>query len=139
MKQLKKRGFYLASRCPLCGAAEEEFNLLLVHCPSIWGLWEGLIPFQGQLFLIKEMLMGWIWFPFRKKQENFGWQHHYAFYGRFGRKGIRYVFEEMEFSISMIKASFISSLTFQLGILMWGIALLLDSHCVFFSLSWVVS
>ena len=42
-KNLKNRGFQLASRCPLCGKDEEELNHILIHCPSIWGLWEGLI------------------------------------------------------------------------------------------------
>ena len=42
-EHLKKRGFQLASRCPLCGKAEENLNQLLIHCPSVWSLWEGLI------------------------------------------------------------------------------------------------
>ena len=48
MDQLKKGGFQMASRCPLCGKAEEVLDHLLIHCPSIWGLWFGLISlFQG--------------------------------------------------------------------------------------------
>ena len=35
---LKKRGFHLASRCPLYSKADEELNPLLIHCPSVWGL-----------------------------------------------------------------------------------------------------
>ena len=37
-ENLKKRGFRLASKCPLCGKAEEELNHLFFHCPSIRGL-----------------------------------------------------------------------------------------------------
>ena len=47
MKHLKKRGFQLASRCPLCGKAEEELNHILIYCPTVWGLWEGLISIPG--------------------------------------------------------------------------------------------
>lgn len=36
MEPLKKWGFLLASRFPLCGNAEEGINHLLVHCPSVW-------------------------------------------------------------------------------------------------------
>ena len=46
-KQLKKRGFQLANRCPLCEKAEEKLEHLLIHCPSIWGLWVALIPILG--------------------------------------------------------------------------------------------
>ena len=34
-KHLKKWGFQLANRCPLCGKAEEELNHILIHCPSV--------------------------------------------------------------------------------------------------------
>ena len=35
IEHLKKRGFQLVSRCPLCGKAEEELNHILIHCPSV--------------------------------------------------------------------------------------------------------
>ena len=61
MEHLKKRGFQLASRCPLCGEAEENMNHLLIHCPSIWGLWEGLIYAPGFVwvcpFAVKDLLL----------------------------------------------------------------------------------
>ena len=34
-EHLKKRGFQLVSRCPLCGKAEDELNHILIHCPSV--------------------------------------------------------------------------------------------------------
>ena len=43
MMHLKKRGFQMASRCPLCGEADEKPNHLLIHCPWVWRLCEGLI------------------------------------------------------------------------------------------------
>ena len=34
---LKRRGFHLANKCPVCGRKEEELEHILIHCPSIWG------------------------------------------------------------------------------------------------------
>ena len=31
----KKKGFQLASRCPLCKEDEENFDHLLLHCPLV--------------------------------------------------------------------------------------------------------
>ena len=38
MSNLKRRGIPLASRCPLCGEAEEDIHHLLIHCSKIWEL-----------------------------------------------------------------------------------------------------
>ena len=38
MSNLKRRGIPLASRCPLCGEAEEDIHHLLIHCSMIWEL-----------------------------------------------------------------------------------------------------
>ena len=66
-----KEGFQLANRCPLCGKAEEELNHILIHCPSIWGLWEELISIPGIDWvcplLAKDLLLGWSCFSIRKK------------------------------------------------------------------------
>ena len=43
MDQLKKRGFQLASRCPMCKEDEENIDHLLLHCPLVWGFWAALI------------------------------------------------------------------------------------------------
>ena len=53
----KKRGFQLASKCPLCGKAEEELNHLLFHCPLIKGLWEGLFSIPD---------IAWVFSPSQK-------------------------------------------------------------------------
>ena len=72
-EHLKKRGFQLASRCPLCGKAEENLNHLLIHCPSVWSLWEGLIYVPGLRwvwpFTVKDLFF-WTSFPVRKKIKN---------------------------------------------------------------------
>ena len=47
MDQLKKRGFQMASRCPLCGKAEEVLDHLLIHCPPFGDYGLGSFPFQG--------------------------------------------------------------------------------------------
>ena len=51
MEQFKKRGFQMASMCPLCGNAEEDLDHLLLHCPLVWGLWAALtsIPVSSGL------------------------------------------------------------------------------------------
>ena len=47
LDQLKKRGFSLASRCPLCGKVEETLEHLLIHCPKVWCMWTALFSLLG--------------------------------------------------------------------------------------------
>ena len=68
--QLKKRGYHLASRCPLCGREEEELEHILIHCPSIWGQWTDLLFAFGASWvcpLVKDLLQSWLHFLVRKK------------------------------------------------------------------------
>ena len=71
MDQLKKRGFQLESRCPLCKEVEENIDHILLHCPSVWGFGAALISLQGMEwvcpFLVKYLMVGWATFPIRKK------------------------------------------------------------------------
>ena len=71
-KHIKKRGFQVASRCPLCGKAEENMNHLLIHYPSVLSLWEDLIYVLGLCWVCpftgKDLLLEWTSFPVRKKK-----------------------------------------------------------------------
>ena len=46
-------------------------NSLLIHCPSIWSLWEGRIHVLGLFwirpFVVKDLLLKLTSFPVRKK------------------------------------------------------------------------
>ena len=76
MEQLKKRGFHMASRCHLCGKVEEDLDHLLVHHPSVWGLWAALISISSLQwvcpYLVKDLLSGWAGFLVRKMLESCG-------------------------------------------------------------------
>ena len=47
MDQLKKMGFHLASRCPLCKEDEKTIDHLLLHCPYVWGFWAIILSLPG--------------------------------------------------------------------------------------------
>ena len=47
LDQLKRRGFSLANRCPLCGMNEENIEHLLIHCPEVWGPWTSIMATMG--------------------------------------------------------------------------------------------
>ena len=74
MEQLKKRGFQMASKCPLCGNAKEDLDHLLLHCPEVWGLWAALLSLPGLQwvcpYLVKDLLQGWTDFPIRKSAKK---------------------------------------------------------------------
>ena len=42
-ESVEEKGLPLASRCPLCGKAEEDVHHLLIHCTKIWELWGHLL------------------------------------------------------------------------------------------------
>ena len=70
MNQLKRRGFPLASRCPLCGGSKEDLHHLLIHCSKVWELWSGLISCVDISwvcpYLARDLLMGWKATPIKK-------------------------------------------------------------------------
>ena len=72
----QKEGFHMASRCHLCGKVEEDLDHLLVHRPSVWGLWAALISISCLQwvcpYLVKDLLSGWAGFPVRKRPESCG-------------------------------------------------------------------
>ena len=63
MKQLKKRGRHLATRCPLCGKHEESLDHLLLHCPKVYNPWAFIFTIFGVNWVllrsIKDTLVGW--------------------------------------------------------------------------------
>ena len=63
MEHLKRRGFQLASKCLLCRKVEENMDHLLLHCPSIWDLWEGFIHILGVAWVcprtLKDLMEEW--------------------------------------------------------------------------------
>ena len=71
MEHVKKSGFQMASKCPLCGEAEEDLNHLLIHCLSVWGLWKGIISCPGLDWVYplspKDLMLEWTNFPIRKR------------------------------------------------------------------------
>ena len=62
MNQLKRRGFPLANRCPLCGKVEEDVYHLLIHCTKIWELWGHLLSCVdakwGCPLMARDLLLG---------------------------------------------------------------------------------
>ena len=71
MKHLKKRGFQLASRCLMCGKAEENLNHLLIHFAPRFGVFGRGSSMSracfGSAFAVKDLLLEWPSFPMRKK------------------------------------------------------------------------
>ena len=74
MNQLKRRGFPLASRCPLCGKAEEDVHHQLIHCTKIWELWGHLLSCVGTVWVCPlmawDLLSGCKTFPVKKTERK---------------------------------------------------------------------
>ena len=72
--QLKRRGFQLANRCPMCKEEEENLEHLFLHCPTIWRFWALLIALSGMEWVcplrIRDLMMGWSTFPIRKEAKK---------------------------------------------------------------------
>uniref|UniRef100_A0A5B7BNT2 Reverse transcriptase zinc-binding domain-containing protein n=1 Tax=Davidia involucrata TaxID=16924 RepID=A0A5B7BNT2_DAVIN len=47
MSNLQRRGFKLASRCPMCKMEEETVNHLLIHCGVASDLWSLILSLFG--------------------------------------------------------------------------------------------
>ena len=92
MDQLKKRGFSLANRCPLCGKAEETLEHLLIHYPKVWCMWTALFSLLGGGWvcplLVKNRMLGWLRLPCGKKNLSFGRQFLSIRYGQSRRTQI---------------------------------------------------
>ena len=109
-EHLEKRGFQLANRCLLCGKVEEE----LIHSPSVWGLWEGLISITSIDWvcplLAKDLLLGWSCFPIRKRAKKIWKAAPLCLFWAVWMERNRIVFDDVPFSLSRLKTSFVSML-----------------------------
>ena len=58
---------------PLCGKTNEELNHLLVHCPLVWGLWEGFLsPSRSTLGLPLYLMIffGLVYVPYQEEDKK---------------------------------------------------------------------
>ena len=105
----------MASRCPLCGKAEEVLDHLLIHCPSIWALWSGLISIPGLHWvcpgLVKDLLSSWNYFPISKKTKRVWRAYPLSLFWAIWKERNKIVFEDETFCLNRLKLSFISTLT----------------------------
>ena len=124
MDQLNKRGFELASRCPLYKEDEENIDHLLLHFPLVWGFWAALISLQGMewvcSFLVKDLMVGWTTFPIRKKAKNLWQAALSSLCWAICNERNMVVFDNVIFSQEMLKNSFITSLTSWTGLIYEG-------------------
>ena len=124
MDQLKKMGFQLASRCPMCKEDEENIDHLLLHCPSVWGFWAALISLQGMEWvcpvLIKDLMVDWKTFPIRKKAKSLWQATLSSLYWEILKERNMVVFDNVIFSQEKLKNSFITSLTSWTGLIYEG-------------------
>ena len=103
MEHLKKRGFQMPSKCPLCKNAEEDLDHRLIHCPAVWGMWAALLSMIGFQwvcpYLVKEVLSGWSCFPIRKQAKNL-WMA-VPFIWAISKERNRVVFEDVAFFLQI--------------------------------------
>ena len=115
MNQSKKMGFQLASRCPLCKGDEENIGHLLLHWPSVWGLWAALFSLPGMdwvcPFLVKDLMARWTTFPIRKKAKNLWQTALSSLCCAIWKERNMVVFDNVTCSQERLKHSFITSLT----------------------------
>ena len=104
----------MASRCPLCGIAEEVLDHHLIHCPSIWGLWSRFIsiPRLDWVYpcLAKDHFSGWNYFPISKRTKRVWRAAPLSLLWAIWKERNIIVFENENFCLNRLKLSFISTL-----------------------------
>ena len=100
LDQLKRRGFSLANRFPLCGMDEENVEHLLIHCPEVWGTWTSILATMGITwvppYFVRDLLAGWRKISVKEERKI----------GVVRRERNRMIFENEDFSLSRLKSSF---------------------------------
>ena len=88
--------------------------LLLLHCPSIWGLWESLISIAGLAWvcplLLKDLFLGWTVFPIKKRARKLWRTAPLGLLWAIWKERNRIVFDDVPLSLSRLKSSFVSLL-----------------------------
>ena len=125
LNQLKKEGFQLTSRCPLCHKDEESLEHLLIHCLAVWGIWVAIISLPGMDWvcplLAKDLMVEWKAFPVRKKARKI-WKMipSSLFWEIWKERNKIFFFLNENFSSSRLKQAFINSLTTWVGLIYEG-------------------
>ena len=119
LEQLKKRGFQLANMYPLCRNAEEDLGHLLIHCPSVWGLWAALLSIPSLLWVcpytVKNVLSDWSSFPIKKRARKLWLAAPLSLLWALWKERNRVVFEDEVFSPTRLKLSFVDALISRQG------------------------
>ena len=88
MDQLKRRGWFLPSRCFLCKAEEGSANHLLLHCPKATMIWQLIFALFGvqwvMSFSIKDSLLSWHVLLLGRKGKKHGMQPYCVYSGPYG-------------------------------------------------------
>ena len=111
----------MASRYPLCAKAEEGLDHVLVHCPSVWGLWATLISIPSLWwvcpYLVKDLLSGWSGFPIRERARKLWLAAPLSLIWAIWKERNRVVLEDGIFSLHRLELSFISALISWAGLI----------------------
>ena len=86
---------------------------LFIHCPKIWGLWTTLLSLlEGGLvcpYLVKELIMGWVRLPLKKKEAKLWRTAPPCLLWAIWIERNKVVFEDMQFSFDRPKSFFLKS------------------------------
>ena len=81
---------------------------LFIHCPKIWGLWTTLFSLsEGEWvcpYLVKELIMGWVQLPLKKKEAKLWRAALLCFLWAIWIERNKVVFEDMQFLFDRLKS-----------------------------------